>query len=175
MEILEEPTSLNQRKIKKRKSRSFQAELFARFSIAGFALAIIAAFAYSYMASTMISRFYEREGIQATENFAQLSALALLYDSGENAKEAAFATLNFPSIKHVAIISAENTILLDEGETNEKILSSLDKSKWLDSSARLFPSSKATWQIAAPVYTVFNDDSDPDLTLDDEIEETYLG
>ncbi|HAB55626.1 MAG TPA: hypothetical protein DCE61_04465, partial [Cellvibrionales bacterium] len=93
MEILEEPTSLNQRKIKKRKSRSFQAELFARFSIAGFALAIIAAFAYSYMASTMISRFYEREGIQATENFAQLSALALLYDSGENAKEAAFATL----------------------------------------------------------------------------------
>jgi len=166
----------DQRKLKKTKSRSFQAELFARFSIAGFALAIIAAFAYSYMASTMISRFYEREGIQATENFAQLSALALLYDSGENAKEAALATLNFPSIKHVAIISAENTILLDEGETNEKILSSLDKSKWLDSSARLFPSSKATWQIAAPVYTVFNDDSDPDLTLDDEeIEETYLG
>jgi len=163
-------------KVKKTKSRSFQAELFTRFSIAGFALAIIAAFAYSYMASTMISRFYEREGIQATENFAQLSALALLYDSGENAKEAALATLNFPSIKHVAIISAENTILLDEGETNEKILSSLDKSKWLDSSARLFPSSKATWQIAAPVYTVFNDDSDPDLTLDDEeIEETYLG
>ena len=166
----------DQRKLKKTKSRSFQAELFARFSIAGFALAIIAAFAYSYMASTMISRFYEREGIQATENFAQLSALALLYDSGENAKEAALATLNFPSIKHVAIISAENTILLDEGETNEKILSSLDKSKWLDSSARLFPSSKATWQIAAPVYTVFNDDSDPDLILDDEeIEETYLG
>ena len=166
----------DQRKLKKTKSRSFQAELFARFSIAGFALAIIAAFAYSYMASTMISRFYEREGIQATENFAQLSALALLYDSGENDKEAALATLNFPSIKHVAIISAENTILLDEGETNEKILSSLDKSKWLDSSARLFPSSKATWQIAAPVYTVFNDDSDPDLTLDDEeIEETYLG
>ena len=176
MEMIEKSTAAGQRNVKKTKSRSFQAELFARFSIAGFALAIIAAFAYSYMASTMISRFYEREGIQATENFAQLSALALLYDSGENAKEAAFATLNFPSIKHVAIISAENTILLDEGETNEKILSSLDKSKWLDSSARLFPSSKATWQIAAPVYTVFNDDSDPDLILDDEeIEETYLG
>ena len=163
-------------KAKKIKSRSFQAVLFTQFSIAGFALAIVAAFAYSYMASTMISRFYEREGIQATENFAQLSALALLYDSGENAKEAALATLNFPSIKHVAIISAENTILLDEGETNEKILSSLNKTQWLDDTARLFPSSKATWQIAAPVYTVFNDDSDPDLILGDEvIEETYLG
>lgn len=163
-------------KAKKPKNRSFQAVLFTQFSVAGFVLAIIAAFAYSYMASTMISRFYEQEGIQATENFAQLSALALLYDSGENAKEAALATLNFPSIKHVAIISAQNTILLDEGETNEKILSSLNKTQWPDNNARLFPSSKTTWQIAAPVYTVFNDDSDPDLILDDEkVEETYLG
>jgi len=178
MDLLKKSTVVmpKTKKAKKIKSRSFQAVLFTQFSIAGFALAIVAAFAYSYMASTMISRFYEREGIQATENFAQLSALALLYDSGENAKEAALATLNFPSIKHVAIISAENTILLDEGETNEKILSSLNKTQWSDNTARLFPSSKATWQIAAPVYTVFNDDSDPDLILGDEaIEETYLG
>ncbi|MGB2272053.1 MAG: histidine kinase dimerization/phospho-acceptor domain-containing protein, partial [Pseudomonadales bacterium] len=178
MELIKESTLTTpvHPKAKKPKNRSFQAVLFTQFSVAGFVLAIIAAFAYSYMASTMISRFYEQEGIQATENFAQLSALALLYDSGENAKEAALATLNFPSIKHVAIISAQNTILLDEGETNEKILSSLNKTQWLDNNARLFPSSKATWQIAAPVYTVFNDDSDPDLILDDEkIEETYLG
>ncbi|MDA8694193.1 ATP-binding protein [Pseudomonadales bacterium] len=178
MDLIKESTltTPEQPRAKKLKNRSFQAVLFTQFSIAGFTLAIIAAFAYSYMASTMISRFYEREGIQATENFAQLSALALLYDSGENAKEAALATLNFPSIKHVAIISAQNTILLDEGETNEKILSSLNETQWLDNNARLFPSSKATWQIAAPVYTVFNDDSDPDLILDDEkVEETYLG
>ncbi|MDB2409111.1 ATP-binding protein [Pseudomonadales bacterium] len=178
MDLIKESTltTPEQSRAKKLKNRSFQAVLFTQFSIAGFTLAIIAAFAYSYMASTMISRFYEREGIQATENFAQLSALALLYDSGENAKEAALATLNFPSIKHVAIISAQNTILLDEGETNEKILSSLNETQWLDNNARLFPSSKATWQIAAPVYTVFNDDSDPDLILDDEkVEETYLG
>ena len=110
---------------KKQKARSFQATLFTQFSMAGFALAIIAAFAYSYMASTMITRIYESEGIQATQNFARLSELSLLYDSGENAKEAALATLDFPSSKHVAIISAENTILLDEGETNEKIMSSL--------------------------------------------------
>lgn len=178
MDLLKKAAAITPKKqqAKKTISRSFQAVLFTQFSIAGFTLAIIAAFAYSYMASTMISRFYEDEGIQATENLAQLSALALLYDSGENAKEAALATLNFPSIKHVAIISAENNILLDEGETTEKILSSLDQSQWPDNTARLFPSSKATWQIAAPVYTVFNDDSDPNLVLDDEeIEETYLG
>ena len=149
MDLLKKAAAITPKKqqAKKTISRSFQAVLFTQFSIAGFTLAIIAAFAYSYMASTMISRFYEDEGIQATENLAQLSALALLYDSGENAKEAALATLNFPSIKHVAIISAENNILLDEGETTEKILSSLDQSQWPDNTARLFPSSKATWQI----------------------------
>lgn len=161
---------------KKQKARSFQATLFTQFSMAGFALAIIAAFAYSYMASTMITRIYESEGIQATQNFARLSELSLLYDSGENAKEAALATLDFPSIKHVAIISAENTILLDEGETNEKIMSSLQGDQWNGNSARLFSSNKATWQIAAPVFTNYNDDQNPDLVFDEEaVEETYLG
>lgn len=161
---------------KKQKVRSFQATLFTQFSLAGFALAIVAAFAYSYMASNMISSIYKSEGIQATQNFARLSELSLLYDSGENAKEAALATLDFPSIKHVAIISAENTILLDEGETNEKIMSSLQEDQWNGNSARLFSSNKATWQIAAPVFTNYNEDHDPDLVLDEEaVEETYLG
>ncbi len=164
------------KKRRKHRTRSFQATLFTQFSIAGFVLAIAAAFAYSYMASTMITRIFEREGIQATENFARLSELALLYDSGENAQEAARATLNFPSIKHVAIISAENTILLDEGETNEKIMSSLTSESWQKNEASLFSSNKATWHIAAPVYTVYNDDSDSSLILDDEtVAETYLG
>lgn len=166
----------NRKAAKRAKTRSFQRTLFTQFSLAGFVLAIAAAFAYSYMASTMITRIYEREGIQATENFARLSELALLYDSGDNAREAALATLNFPSIKHVAIISAQNTILLDEGETNEKIMSSLAKDNWQSSSALLFSSNNVTWQIAAPVYTVYNDDTDPNLILNEEaIEETYLG
>ena len=44
----------------------------------------------------MIATFYEREGLQATEHFAQLSELALIYESGENAKEAALATFSKP-------------------------------------------------------------------------------
>ena len=81
----------NRKAAKRAKTRSFQRTLFTQFSLAGFVLAIAAAFAYSYMASTMITRIYEREGIQATENFARLSELALLYDSGDNAREAALA------------------------------------------------------------------------------------
>ena len=166
----------NTHKATKRRARSFQALVFSRFAVAGFVLAIIAAFAYSYMASTMIKEFYEKEGIQATENFAGLSELALLYESGENASEAANATLNFPSIKHVAIIDSNNNILLDEGDTNERILSNLDKSMWDSESAQLLSTSTSTWQIAAPVYTQHSEVFDETLLLDEEPQaKTYLG
>ncbi len=159
-----------------RKTHSFQTQLFVQFAIGGFILAIIAAFAYSYMASSMIKLFYEREGIQATEHFARLSELALLYDSGENGSDAALATLNFPSIKHVSIINANNKILLDEGETHEKILSTLVESDWTDKNAHLFSTNKATWQIAAPVFTVYTEEGGSHLILDeDPFEEKYLG
>ena len=84
-----------------KKNRSFQTKLFVQVFVGGFVLSIIAAFGYAYIASSMLKGFYEREGIQATENFARLSELALLYESGENAYEAAMATLDFPGIKHV--------------------------------------------------------------------------
>ncbi len=158
------------------KGRSFQALVFSRFAIAGFVLAIIAAFAYSYMSSTMIKDFYEKEGIQATENFAGLSELALLYESGDNARDAATATLNFPSIKHVAIIDSNNQILLDEGNTDERILTDLEESQWVDDKAQLFSTSSSTWQIAAPVYTQHSEEFDEALLLDEEPQtKTYLG
>ena len=163
------------KKAKNKKPQSFQKKLFINFAITGFIIAIAAAFAYSYIASNMIATFYEREGLQATEHFAQLSELALIYESGENAKEAALATLNYPSIKHVAVISDSNIIILAEGETNEAILSSLEKNDWQDKAAKIFSSSQATWQVAAPVFTSYNED-DSSFGLNDEgIEEIYLG
>lgn len=157
-------------------SKSFQAQLFTWFSIAGFILAIVAAFAYSWMASSMMKQFYEREGVQAAENFARLSELALLYESGDNAKEAALATLNFPSIKHVAIISASNNILLEEGDTDESIISSLAETQWQNDAARIFSANSGTWQIAAPAYTVYEDDSESSLVFGDiPQEKNYLG
>ena len=163
------------KKAETKKPQSFQKKLFINFAITGFIIAIAAAFAYSYIASNMIATFYEREGLQATEHFAQLSELALIYESGENAKEAALATLNYPSIKHVAVISDSNIIILAEGETNEAILSSLEKNDWQDKAAKIFSSNQATWQVAAPVFTSYNDD-DSSFGLNDEgIEEIYLG
>tara|TARA_B100000767_G_scaffold274253_1_gene306689 strand:+ start:3997 stop:5616 length:1620 start_codon:yes stop_codon:yes gene_type:complete len=168
--------SLHRRKKRENvKPESFQKKLFINFAITGFIIAIAAAFAYSYIASNMIAKFYEREGLQATEHFAQLSELALIYESGENAKEAALATLNYPSVKHVAVISDSNIVLLDKGETTEEILSSLEKNDWQNKTAKIFSSGQTTWQIAAPVFTSYNED-DSSFGLNNEgIEEIYLG
>ena len=165
----------SRKKASKKKPQSFQKKLFINFAITGFIIAIAAAFAYSYIASNMIATFYEREGLQATEHFAQLSELALIYESGENAKEAALATLNYPSIKHVAVISDSNKIILAEGETNQSILSSLEKNDWQDKTAQIFSTSQSTWQVAAPVFTPYSEDDNSFGLNDEGIEEIYLG
>ena len=163
------------KKAKSTNPQSFQKKLFINFAITGFIIAIAAAFAYSYIASNMIATFYEREGLQATEHFAQLSELALIYESGENAKEAALATLNYPSIKHVAVISDSNIVILAEGETNESILSSLGKDDWQNKTAQILSTSQATWQVAAPVFTSYSEDDNSFGLNDEGIEEIYLG
>jgi signal transduction histidine kinase len=154
----------------------FQTLIFRRLFFAALGLAIITAFIYSYLTALVIKDFYTQEGTQATENFAHLSELALLYESGENSREAAIATLNFPSIKHVAIIDSQGEIIFDEGNTSDEILSSLKASDWTKKSATIFSSTNSTWQIAAPVFTIYNDISDNELILDEEpTEEIYLG
>lgn len=158
------------------KKQSFRRKLFINFSIAGFTFAIVAAFAYAYMASSTIQDFYKREGLHATQNFASLSELALLYDSGDNATDAALATLEFPSIKHVAIVNSEQKILLDEGSTTEKILTDIDASTWNNNAARFVSRSESTWQIVAPVYTVYADAADDAMLMDaDAPADEYLG
>lgn len=155
---------------------SFQSILVKRLTLTGFTLAIIAAFIYSYFSSNVIENFYQKEGTQAAENFAQLSELALLYDSGENGREAAIATLNFPSIKHVAIINSENQILFGEGNTNEPTLNTLTEDYWFDDNAKIIESNSNVWQIAAPVFASYEYESDADLMLDNEIpQKNYLG
>lgn len=160
---------------------SVKALLIKRLMFTGLILAIISSLAYSYISGSVIEEFYKKESTQATENLAALSELALLYESGENAQEAALATLNFPSIKHVAIIDRQNRIIFSEGDTNEAILTSLDEKSWVDNSdhekiSRIVAQNSDTWQIAAPVYTSTEYNFEPDVMLDAEEESSsYLG
>jgi len=154
----------------------FQTLIFRRLFFAALGLALITAFVYSYLTAMVVKDFYSQEGAQAAENFAHLSELALLYESGENSRDAATATLNFPSIKHVAIIDTEGKIIFDEGNTSDEIFSSLRKSDWSEKAASIFSTSSSTWQIAAPVFTIYNDIADDELILNEEPnDEVYLG
>ncbi len=155
---------------------SVRALLIRRLVLTGLSLAIISSIAYSFLSNSFISDFHQKEGLQAAENLAALSELALLYESGDNAREAALATLNFPSIKHVAIIDKSQRILFSEGETSDPILNTLEASAWQDSDARLILRDAGTWHIAAPVYSSTDYNLDPELMLDAEEEaRSYLG
>ncbi|NNL10300.1 MAG: hypothetical protein HKO84_00870 [Pseudomonadales bacterium] len=140
------------------------------------ALTLIVALVYSFLTSNVIKDFYEHEGLQATQNFAQLSELALIYDSGDNSRDAAIATLNFPSIKHVAIINDANKIIFDEGETSDAIINTLQQSSWQSSKAKIVSKTSSTWQIAAPVFTSYEDESSDEILGGDEsTPQKYLG
>jgi len=155
---------------------SVKTLLIKRLLLTGLTLALISSVAYSYISGSVIEEFYEKEGTQATENLAALSELALLYESGDNAEEAALATLNFPSIKHVAIIDKTNRIIFSEGDTNEAILTTLHKQNWNEKTARVISRNSDTWQIAAPVYTSTEYTFEPDVMLESEDEaSSYLG
>lgn len=168
--------SITKNKPKQARRPSFQFLLARNLTVTGVALTLVAALVYSYLTSNVVKDFYEQEGLQATENFAQLSELALIYDSGDNGREAAIATLNFPSIKHVAIINSENKIIFDEGETTDAIIDGLDESAWHDDKPGIISKSESTWQIVAPVFAVYEDESSDDILLADEAPaKKYLG
>lgn len=174
--MLPTPHSENVNNSGKSKLQSFQALIFKRLFITALALALLTAFGYSYLTSNIVKDFYTQEGTQATENFAQLSELALLYESGENSQDTAMATLNFPSIKHVAIIDSNGNILFDAGTTSDEILSSLNENNWPDTKAKIFSTNSSTWQIAAPVYTDYSEEKNIELMLDEETsDKTFLG
>ena len=155
---------------------SVKALLIKRLMLTGLSLAIISSLAYSYLSSNVITEFHQQEGIQAAEALATLSELALLYESGDNAKEAALATLKFPSIKHVAVIDRSNRILFSEGNTNDPILTSLQDHHWAGEQAEIINRNSDTWQIAAPVYTSTEYDLDPDIMMEsEEATSSYLG
>ncbi|MGB5326096.1 MAG: ATP-binding protein [Pseudomonadales bacterium] len=158
------------------KRHSFRYLLARNLTVTGLGLALVAALVYSILTSNVIKDFYEKEGLQATENFAQLSELALIYDNGDNGREAAIATLNFPSIKHVAIVNSENKIIFDEGETSEAILNQLSRDAWQDRTAKIVSKTSSTWQLAAPVFTDYEEEASDDILTGDEVlAEKYLG
>lgn len=100
--------------------KSFRHQLFTLLSISASTLALCVSFIFAWLSSNEIKKLYIQEGLQVTKNFSKASELALLYDSGENAREAAEAALAFSSIDHAFIINNNNQVLLHQGSGSSK-------------------------------------------------------
>lgn len=159
--------------ISKRRGKiiSFRQQLFLIFAAFGLAVALTAALAYAYSTTQYIRSLYEQQAQQATQNFAELSELSLLYESGDNALDAAAATLSFPSIKFVSIINAEGKTLLEEGSWGGTKMKFIGKKPTLPT-AELVGTTDTAWHFWAPVYTDTSEASDISEQL---LEREYLG
>lgn len=79
-------------------------------------MAISASLATSWSTTLKVHDMMLGEGLQVTQSLAHQSALALLYESGDNAMEAVKTTLSFPAIEHVTIIDKSFSAILSEGK-----------------------------------------------------------
>lgn len=135
-----------------RKRISFRQQLFLIFAAFGLLVAIGAAVAYAWSSTIYLRDLYMEQALRATENFAEQSQLALLYESGENAEDAASATLSFPSVELVMLVSADNTVLLTEGDWSGKQFEFNGQTPKVETAELLIEQSSA-WHFWAPVYT----------------------
>ena len=130
---------------------SFQKQLFLIFSIGITSLALIASVTTAWLTSVHVRELLVSEGLQVTENLAKQSELALLYESGENALDAARSTLTFPEIQRVTIFSKNNKVVLDQGN---KTIDPTNDYKLASNTGEplLVREQNGVWHFAAAVY-----------------------
>jgi len=104
-----------------RKNKSFRRQLTFIVTIGILALAIAGALSSAWVTKVHIQDQLFEDGEKVTESLAKQSSLALIYDSADNAKDAADAAMGFPFIEQVAIITTNKEILLQRGTSSLSI------------------------------------------------------
>jgi signal transduction histidine kinase len=139
------------------KPKSFRRQLFTWFSVGASALALAVSFLFAWLSSSDIEDLYVSEGLQATQNFADASELALLYESGENAVEAASAALAFPSINHVFLVDLHNQVILQKGSSKTRPVMDPGSAAKIAGTEVVYENN-LSWFYAAPVFSSSNED-----------------
>lgn len=129
--------------------QGFRRQLSLAFSLGIVCMAVASSLATSWFASGKVQHTLLEQGRQVTESFARQSVLALLYGSGDNARDAAATTLAFPGVRRVAVYGLDGKPLLDVGKG----------SGWAPPARGLWPAHAALvretggdWGFAAPVF-----------------------
>ena len=132
-------------------SSSFRRQLLVVFSIGVVCLAITASVATAWLSSKQARALLIAQGLQVTDNLAKQSVLALLYGSGENAKDSANATLAFPDVQYLGIFDHTEKPLLTAG--TPKAWRVPQEDYWKTLPAALVDETSDAFYFLAPVYT----------------------
>ncbi len=112
--------SLTPKSARKRRRPNFRRQLTLAFTLGIVFLALISSLAASLLGSSRTRDNLIEQGQQITRNLARQSTLALLYSEGENARDAAQGTLEFPDVHYVAIHDLSDALLLELGYSSLK-------------------------------------------------------
>ncbi len=128
---------------------SFRKQMMVAFGLGIIAMALLASLATAWVTAQQAKRLLISQGLQVTQNLARQSILALLYESGENAKEAVKATLAFPDVRYVAVINGDGRVLIEEGVK----VTWHPPVPWKGEGAALARETGLYWHFVAPVYS----------------------
>ncbi len=126
----------------------FRNQLLLAFSIGIVIMALVSSLAISELSKRAVRERLVEEGLKTTENFAEQSTLALLYQSADNARDFAEATLALPDIVGVGIFDQERIPVLVLGRRGN-----LDRRVGLPKhGSHLVSETSKSWHFSSPVY-----------------------
>jgi CheY-like chemotaxis protein/HPt (histidine-containing phosphotransfer) domain-containing protein len=141
---------------------SFRQQLLLTVSLGIICLALASSFVISSLSNQTVRARLIDQSRHVTESFARQSTLALLYQSSENALDAAKTTLQFPDVDGVAIYDGDQRPLLSHGEDPLPP----EGHRYLPETPRLAHETEEAWYFVAPVYSQAADVSDSPFVMD---------
>ncbi len=137
--------------LKKFKTQDLRSQLTLALSVGIIAMALATSVTLSVLASRTERANLVSQGERLAENLARQSTLALLYGSGENAKDQIDTTLAFPNVVAVGIFDPHGRVLIQHG-AKRFLRTSVPTS--VPARVRLWRETDEDWQFVAPVYSL---------------------
>src|SRR5207248_2964457 len=146
---------------------SFSSQLTLALTTGILCLALFSSLAISWWSSRHIRNNFVEQGLHISEGLARQSVLSLLYGSGDNAKDAAHATLTFPDATFVEIRDNRNKPILSLGNAAGLPGNIANVSNNAMSDAIVESETSDEWLFKAPVYApVNNSTAEPSLEME---------
>lgn len=132
---------------------TFQRQLGITVALGIVFLTLVSSIVGSWQGNKRVRDEQIEQGRHITETLARQSALALVFDSSDNAEDAVNATLAFPGVVSVKIFHADGRLLLSRGpDDSTRFLARTEPQSGLHA-AVLDQESADAWVFAAPVYS----------------------